>query len=857
MTVAQILGPIGMKAIEGRGLDPEIAVKMGLYTGRSENGEVVPDIGGNIVVFPFIDHGVVVNEKYRAAGKRFWQKAGGKKTFYNADIMDDPALEAGSAALIITEGEPDALAALSCGFPFTVSVPDGAPPAVEPSSPTATADATNDETGKFQFLWNNRDRLKRIKRFIIAVDNDAPGQRLAAELVRRLMASRCYFVTYPDGCKDLNDVLMQHGEAGVTAVLNAAQPYPVKGVYTLADYPDAPQIATYGTGWPMVDTLFQMFAPSFTVISGLPGSGKSTWLTNLLINMAEMHGWKSAVFSPEMPIVPHLRDKMRRIAGRSPVDQMGKDRLANVDRWIGDNFVFIDHDTQSDDEDITLEWILERAADAVLRHGVRVLVIDPWNEVEHAKDSRETTTDYINRALRSLKKFGNRYGLAVFVVAHPTKDVAKDGKSRVPTLYDIEGCYSDDTEVLTKRGWLHHGQVTMSDDVACFNPATSSVEYHQPSRIIRKEHDGEMYHFEGAGYDMLVTPEHRMVVKPKWEEPVGDGSRRGRPVRFEKDKWHLVEASSLPSANFTIPLGGNPIAGAEVSSIVIGEREYPADAFLRLVGWYIAEGGYSDTGLTWAQAEGELADRFTAAFAEAGIPASVYWCKPTNPKFMTMGKWYIGNRFCADLVKWFNLNCGRGEGNKRIPEAVFDLCLRQKMIVLDAYLEGDGCEKDLSRTCVTTSSRLRDDLQRLAVELGIATNGQRRDPGKPNQNIQHIVSFGGEHRREVTMRTQRNLTRESYRGLVWCLTVPTGAYFVRRNCRVMVSGNSAAWFNKPDIGIIIDRPDAHSDETMVYVKKVRFEGTGEKGAVKMRFDRETSRYELLNAADAPDLLEAM
>lgn len=436
-TTAKILGPIGMKAIEGRGLNPETAVRFNLYTGRSENGEVVPDANGNIVVFPFEEHGVTVNEKYRAPGKKFWQSKGGKKTFFNADALDDPALGDGRMALVITEGEIDMLTAIDCGYPLTVSVPDGAPPAVEKTRPADPIDPQSDATGKFEFLWNNRDRLRRVKRFILAVDNDPPGQRLADELVRRLGASRCLFVTYPEGCKDLNDVLMQHGEDAVTAVLNGAQHYPVKGVYTLADYPDAPQIATYGTGWQIVDTVFQMFAPSFIVISGLPGSGKSTWLTNLLINIAEMHGWKSAVFSPEMPIVPHLRDKMRRIAGRSPIDKMNGQRLANVDHWISENFVFIDHDTTDEDEDITLEWILERAADAVLRYGVRVLVVDPWNEVEHAKDQRESMTEYVNRALRQLKKFGQRYGLAVFVVAHPTKDVAKDGKSRVPTLYDI------------------------------------------------------------------------------------------------------------------------------------------------------------------------------------------------------------------------------------------------------------------------------------------------------------------------------------------------------------------------------------------------------------------------------------
>ena len=74
-----------------------------------------------------------------------------------------------------------------------------------------------------------------------------------------------------------------------------------------------------------------------------------------------------------------------------------------------------------------------------MRDGIRVLVIDPWNEVEHARRKDESMTDYIGRGIRSLKRFARLYQVAVIVVAHPTKDVAKDGKSRSPTLYDIEG----------------------------------------------------------------------------------------------------------------------------------------------------------------------------------------------------------------------------------------------------------------------------------------------------------------------------------------------------------------------------------------------------------------------------------
>jgi twinkle protein len=374
-----------------------------------------------------------VNEKYRAPKKKFWQRAGGRKTFWNSDALDDPALEAGHQALIITEGEIDALTAIDCGFPLSVSVPDGAPPVPEGEKPDELGpiDHGSDHAGKYEFLWNNRDRLRSVKRFIIATDGDRPGQRLAAELVRRLSASRCLFVEYPPGCKDLNDVAVLHGKEAVAAVLNAAKQYPVRGLYRLSDYPDREPLFTFSTGWWTVDNHLQLFAGEFMVVTGIPGHGKSTWVLNLLCNAASLHGWKTALFSPEMPTVPHLRDKLRRIRGGS---------ILEADNFIDEYFRFIDSDpTGREDVEFDLGWIIDKATDAVLRDGIRVMVIDPWNEVEHARRRDEAVTDYIGRGIRALKRFARLYDVAVIVVAHPTKEVGRDGKGRPPTLYDIEG----------------------------------------------------------------------------------------------------------------------------------------------------------------------------------------------------------------------------------------------------------------------------------------------------------------------------------------------------------------------------------------------------------------------------------
>jgi twinkle protein len=367
-----------------------------------------------------------------------WQVARKRKTVgYNGDVH---CLTVASGYLLVRQdsriyiaGNCDALTSIDCGFPLTVSVPDGAPAVPIGRAPDQLDAIPEDDSGKFGFLWNNRDKIKKIRRFILAVDNDAPGQRLAAELVRRLSAARCWFVTYPEGCKDLNDVRVRCGPEAVTAVLNGAKPYPVRGLYRLSDYPEVREIPAVSTGWWAVDQLFKPFPGGFVVVSGIPGSGKSRWMLNLMCNLASMHYWPAAIFSPEMPTVPVLRDLLRR---------MLRDRK-NPDRFIGEFFRFIDSDptgTGEADETFDLPWIIDKAVDAVMRDGIRFLLIDPWNEIEHARRKDESGTDYIARSIRMLKRFARQYDVAVAVIAHPTKEVVdKSGKSRVPSLYDIEG----------------------------------------------------------------------------------------------------------------------------------------------------------------------------------------------------------------------------------------------------------------------------------------------------------------------------------------------------------------------------------------------------------------------------------
>ncbi len=421
-----------------RGIDAETLDRYGVASAtRVPPGDTEPC---QVIIFPVVDGGEVVNHKYRTGDKRFWQDANAHKTFWNADVLADPALsrEDGPWPLVITEGEIDALSAIEAGCSLVVSVPDGAPKQVSDDP----VDPTDDK--KFEYIWNNRERLSHVQRFTLATDNDGPGLALREELARRLGKARCSFVEYPEDCKDLNDVLVKHGQSEVVRCLTEARPYPVKGLYTLDEYPDIPAPQTYEPApghWPEFGSLFRPFLGSLCVVTGIPGHGKSTFVIALCYHLARAYGFVCTLATFENDPVPFVRDTLRNMHGGKAPRYLNAPEVASADEFIRKQFVFVGSDPRGEDEDtIDLEWLLERMEESVVRHGARIIMIDPWNMIEHRRRRGEEQMEYIERALRAIRRFAKSFGCLVFLIAHPTKDVRnRDGSLRAPDIYDISG----------------------------------------------------------------------------------------------------------------------------------------------------------------------------------------------------------------------------------------------------------------------------------------------------------------------------------------------------------------------------------------------------------------------------------
>lgn len=415
--------------LAARGISAQVAARNGVIASRVYMPQVEDHV--TAMAFPFFRDGELINVKYRDREKNFRMETGAERMLYGFDDIDD-------ARCTIVEGEVDKLSIEMSGVVSCVSVPDGAP------TPNA-----KDYISKFSFLDNDWSRLERVKVWVIAVDNDAPGIRLAEELVRRLGIENCLRVIWPEGCKDANDVLLHCGVEVLQKCLADASPYPIQGVISVNDiardvynlYEDG-LIGGVTTGWKSLDEYYTVRLGEMTIITGVPNSGKSNWVDALLVNLAESQGWKFAIFSPEnQPLQNHaarLLEHHSRLPFRvGPTARMTRERLDLELKWLDAHVQFM---LPEDEADWSVEWILKTAAILVRRKGINCLVIDPWNELEQNRTKGLTETEYVSQCLRKIRQFARRVKAHIFVVAHPAKMYRdKTGNYPVPNLYDISG----------------------------------------------------------------------------------------------------------------------------------------------------------------------------------------------------------------------------------------------------------------------------------------------------------------------------------------------------------------------------------------------------------------------------------
>lgn len=446
--------------------------------------------------------------KWRSIIEKNFTQDGAAKNFYGIDLLEKDQEE-----VVIVEGEADVVALASIGI-RAISVPNGAPQKISHQR------VSPEEDGKFSYVWEARDVLENAQKIILAVDADQPGEALAHEIARRVGRAKCWTVTYPDDCKDVTDALGCNGSDAVEELLKNAKPMPLEGVFSADDYrSEVRELWSEGyghgvsTGIDAVDEIFTVKPGQLSIVTGLPSHGKSEFIDQVMLNLAMNEHWKFAVASFENPPAVHIAKLIEKFTGKpffdGPTPRATESEREEALDFIDKHFVFLEN---KDGSMSTIDSIIQRTKDAILRMGCRGLVVDPFNYISQPKTDSEHA--FITEMLSRMSQFAKAHDIHIWFVAHPAKMYPReDGTFPVPKGQHISGSAAWNAKAdlgIT----VHRGEATV--EVHCWK-----------SR------------FKWVGQQGLALLEYD-PISGRYSSVVNDGFKRSKDVLPNSEEWASI-----------------------------------------------------------------------------------------------------------------------------------------------------------------------------------------------------------------------------------------------------------------------------------------------------------------------------
>ena len=280
-------------------------------------------------------------------------------------------------------------------------------------SPSAGGEQVLDHHGRLGIGWD-------FSRYLIALPPKASVLR--DDIAVRLGDDRCWWCDWP----------FTTNRDEIASALNSARPIWADEVATIDDIPEPGELKSYISGFDKLDEQgFRIVLPAFMPIIGPYGSGKSVFLRQLLMNLWREHKWKFLLTSFEEKVKPrYLRDLRRHFIG-TYIERWTDRDVAMADAEIRKCAVFL---RRKRNTVLDLPRLIDRIEFAVRVHGVRVVAIDPVNEIDHQVPKGESKTDYMGKFIMQLKALADDYGLLMICCAHPPKDGVEKRLSRTGVL---------------------------------------------------------------------------------------------------------------------------------------------------------------------------------------------------------------------------------------------------------------------------------------------------------------------------------------------------------------------------------------------------------------------------------------
>ena len=358
-------------------------------------------------------------------------------------------------------------------------------------------------------------------------------------------------------------------------------------------------------------------------------------------------------------------------------------------------------------------------------------------------------------------------------------------------------CLTADHEVLTTNGWITIDKITVDHNVACLE--NNKLVYNKPIEIHKyDDYDGKMYKIKNQQIDLNVTLNHRMYVSCNFGrqrikldyELIEANEIVGKNIRYKKNaEWNK------PNYQFILP-----------AIEKYNEKIFDMTSWLLFFGIWIAEG--------WTQSrkDGRWPNSYsylvTIAQNKQRVKNVLYDCieKLGYNYNIQNEKFNIANKQLYKYLKDYSV----GAPNKFLPKWVWELSAEQCKILINGMLLGDGTinKNTGCEMYYTSSQKLANDFMRLCLHAGWACNISinvkagsvtciKGRPITSNYDILRcaIIKTRCEPQVNHSHVNKQNIQEEEiydYKGSVYCLSVPSQVFYVRRNGKPIWTGNSRA-----------------------------------------------------------------
>ncbi len=372
----------------------------------------------------------------------------------------------------------------------------------------------------------------------------------------------------------------------------------------------------------------------------------------------------------------------------------------------------------------------------------------------------------------------------------------------------LTGCYDEKTEILTTDGWKNFRDLTLNDQVFTL-AKDNKIEVHKPVRLFAYNWDGNLYRFKTRSLDLLVTPNHKMVV-----DDIKTGKRKlVKAEDFDVNNQRIPKQGTWLGKEvkfFVLPsIENNWVAGNHQSHLHYKKKGLKIfmNDWLKFLGIWLSEGSFDNDKNAYSHGYRVFITQIkkeTKKTIKNLLENLPFHYKETNNGFV------ITNKQLWSYLKQFG-HCY----DKFIPKEIKKLSKNQLQILFDWLIEGDGHLRSLRGvatkrqiTYYTASKHLADDVQEIVMKLGWLATLTRRKGRKSSTKGREIISnyqyvVGIQQSTHYRLRKE-NIILEQYKGKVYSCEVPNHTLFVRRNGKVSWSGNSigVVTINLPKIGYL-------------------------------------------------------